>query len=154
VDPSDGSVWVSDNNLDVPASDFVAKLDQDGNELVRVTDVGMPIVLAVDSPDGAVWVGGHETLLKLRPDGKELARIGGVGDILDIAVSPPVPVECTDLNNDGKVSGRDVEIVARAMPSDPDSRRWNPEADLDNDQDVDRDDFRIVIRALVDPDCR
>jgi hypothetical protein len=51
------------------------------------------------------------------------------------------------------VSGRDVSIVARAIFSQPGSKRWNPDADLNDDGRVDLLDLRIVISSLIDRDC-
>jgi CSLREA domain-containing protein len=65
----------------------------------------------------------------------------------------PTP-ECIDLNGDGKVSGRDVAIVARALSSEPGERRWNPAADLDSDQRVGLRDLVIVISSMHERDCR
>ena len=61
---------------------------------------------------------------------------------------------CIDLNGDGKVTGRDVAIVARALPSDPDHKRWNPDADLNNDNIVDLGDLMTILRSLHDEGCR
>jgi hypothetical protein len=47
-----------------------------------------------------------------------------------------------------------VAIVARALFSYPESERWNPDADLNNDGRVTLTDLKIVISSLVDPDCR
>ena len=60
---------------------------------------------------------------------------------------------CQDLNGDGKVTGRDVAVVARAMPSQPGHKRWNPDADLNNDNVVDLDDLKSILASLHDPDC-
>ena len=64
-----------------------------------------------------------------------------------------VPSTCADLNGDGKVTGRDVAIVARAMPSEDGDRRWNPNADLNHDGVVDLADLKAVLRSLHDRDC-
>ena len=50
--------------------------------------------------------------------------------------------------NDGKVSGRDVRIVARALTTQ------NPTGDLNNDGVVDLGDLFLVLRSLIDPSCR
>ena len=62
-------------------------------------------------------------------------------------------ISCADLNGDGKVTGRDVAIVARAQPSQPGHKRWNPEADLNNDNVVDLGDVKSILASLHDPDC-
>ena len=61
---------------------------------------------------------------------------------------------CLDLNGDGKVTGRDIAIVARAMPSEPDDRRWNPDADVNHDGVVDLADLKAVLLSLHDKSCR
>ena len=65
-----------------------------------------------------------------------------------------VPSMCEDLNGDGKVTGRDVSIVARALFSQPGDKRWNPIADLNHDDAVDLGDLKAVIDSLHDEDCR
>jgi hypothetical protein len=60
--------------------------------------------------------------------------------------TPPVG-GCLDLNGDGRVTGQDVAIVARAKGSDDDSR-----ADVNGDGDVDNDDLKAVIQSMHD--CR
>jgi len=65
-----------------------------------------------------------------------------------------VPSECHDLDGDGRVSGRDVAVVARALSSQPGQRRWNPSADVNHDGRVDLRDLFIVIRSLFRPECR
>ena len=62
-------------------------------------------------------------------------------------------ISCADLNGDGKVTGRDVAIVARAQPSQPGHKRWNPDADLNNDNVVDLGDLKSILASLHDPDC-
>ena len=62
--------------------------------------------------------------------------------------TPTPPGECLDLNNDGKVSGRDVRIVARALITQ------NPAGDVNNDGHVDLDDLFLVLGSLLDRDCR
>jgi len=47
-----------------------------------------------------------------------------------------------------------VAVVARALFSQPGSRRWNPAADLNNDQRISLLDLFIVISSLHDRDCR
>ncbi|MCI0815325.1 MAG: hypothetical protein J4N71_09655 [Chloroflexi bacterium] len=66
--------------------------------------------------------------------------------VWNFAVALATP--CHDLNNDGKVSGRDVSIVARALTTQ------NPTGDLNNDGVVDLGDLFLVLRSLIDPSCR
>jgi hypothetical protein len=66
----------------------------------------------------------------------------------------PVPSECYDLDGDGRVTGRDVAIVARALFSHPGDRRWNDSADVNDDERVDLRDLFVVIRSLLSPECR
>ncbi len=64
-----------------------------------------------------------------------------------------VPSSCADLNGDGKVTGRDVAIVARALKSEPGDKRWNPIADLNNDRVVDLSDLKAILVSLHDDSC-
>jgi Ca2+-binding EF-hand superfamily protein len=61
---------------------------------------------------------------------------------------------CLDLNGDGKVDGRDIAIVARALFTRPGSRHWNPVADVDHDGKVTLHDLFLVIRSSQDRECR
>jgi hypothetical protein len=62
--------------------------------------------------------------------------------------TPTTPVGCPeDVNGDGKVTGRDVGIVARSMHND------NPAGDVDGDGDVDLRDLKLVIQAMQRPAC-
>ncbi len=54
-----------------------------------------------------------------------------------------------DLNGDGKVTGRDVAIVARAL-----GRQNNPDADLNNDGKVNLLDLVLVIKAMHADACK
>jgi hypothetical protein len=51
-----------------------------------------------------------------------------------------------DVNNDGKVDGRDLIIMARAFGTFPGYTLWNPDADINNDGKVDGRDLVIVAR--------
>jgi hypothetical protein len=66
----------------------------------------------------------------------------------------PAPGACTDLNDDGRVSGRDVAIVARALSSESGDKRWNPVADVNSDGCVSLLDLFRVTSSLHDRDCR
>jgi hypothetical protein len=44
--------------------------------------------------------------------------------------------------------------VARALFSEPGEKRWNPVADLNNDERVSLPDLFMVISSLHDRDCR
>jgi uncharacterized repeat protein (TIGR01451 family) len=59
-----------------------------------------------------------------------------------------------DVNGDGKVTGRDLDLVARALFTQPGHRRWNPAADVNHDGHVGLIDFLIVLRATLEPNCR
>jgi hypothetical protein len=60
---------------------------------------------------------------------------------------------CADLNGDGKVTGRDVAMVTRALPSQPGHKRWNPDADLNHDNVVDESDLKLINLALHGDGC-
>ena len=58
-----------------------------------------------------------------------------------------------DVNGDGKLTLRDAALTLRAFGTRPGDRRWNPDADLNNDGIVGLVDLLIVGRALIDPSC-
>ncbi len=58
-----------------------------------------------------------------------------------------------DVDGSGKVTGRDIAIVARALGSSPGKPRWNPAADVNHDGKVSLLDLKIVIKALHAPPC-
>jgi parallel beta-helix repeat protein len=53
-----------------------------------------------------------------------------------------------DLNEDGKVDGKDIAIVAQAFASQLSHRRWNWRADLNHDNRIDGMDIVIVAKGL------
>ena len=63
------------------------------------------------------------------------------------------PSQCLDIDGDGRVTGRDVSIVARALFSRPGQPRWNPVADVNHDGRVDLRDLLMVVRSLLNPVC-
>ena len=64
---------------------------------------------------------------------------------------PPTPeVPCADINGDGKVTGRDVRVVARLFGIKDGQPRYDPEADLNGDGVIDVLDLAIVIQQLGD----
>ena len=68
--------------------------------------------------------------------------------------STPAPERCLDLDGDGKVDGRDISIVARALFSSPGNRRWNPAADVNGDEKVTLADLFRVIESSHDRECK
>jgi hypothetical protein len=63
--------------------------------------------------------------------------------------TPPPSSDCFgDVNGDGRVSGRDVAAVIRAM-----IRGYNPAADLNHDGKVNFKDLKLVIIALIRHEC-
>ena len=103
--------------------------------------------------------------IAINPGGsnEETNQIAGFGSFilnspLQFDHEPGEPVvllssTCVDLNGDGKTTGRDVAIVARALPSEPGDRRWNPDADLNGDGAVNLADLKAVLRSLHDESC-
>ena len=62
--------------------------------------------------------------------------------------TPTTPGGCFgDLNGDGRVTGRDISIVARSIHND------NPAGDVDHDGDVDLVDLKLVIAAMHAQAC-
>jgi len=49
-----------------------------------------------------------------------------------------------DVNNDGKVEGKDIAIASRAFNTKPGDELWDPRADLNNDNRVDGKDIAII----------
>ena len=70
------------------------------------------------------------------------------------ATGTPSPQGCLDLNDDGKVDGRDISIVARALFSRLGDRRWNPAADVNGDEKVTLADLFLVIESSHDRECK
>jgi hypothetical protein len=77
VDPRDGSVWVSD--FSVTTSGAVVKLDEEGNELVRIALDSPPRIAFVNPEDGSVWAGIEGALVKLSSTGETLATLSVPG---------------------------------------------------------------------------
>ncbi len=46
-----------------------------------------------------------------------------------------------------------LQIVARALLSQPGDKRWNPVADLNHTDAVDLGDLKAVLDSLHDKDC-
>ena len=53
-----------------------------------------------------------------------------------------------DLNGDGKVDGKDVAIVGKALGSYPGHLRWDSKADLNGDNRVNSLDLAIVAKCF------
>jgi len=75
VDPKDGSIWVADTG-----NGNVVKLDENGQELLRLEGFLAPIGIAVDD-EGNAYVGdrNHAKLYKISPAGKLLWSSGAFG---------------------------------------------------------------------------
>ncbi len=58
-----------------------------------------------------------------------------------------------DVDRDGTVTPRDIVAVARAMASQAGDRRWNPDADIDQDGIVFVSDLMLVIEGLREQRC-
>jgi cysteine-rich repeat protein len=68
--------------------------------------------------------------------------------------TPPPSGPCIgDVTGDGHVTVADVVAVTRALLSTPGRPRWNPAADINNNNIVDPIDLVIVLAQLLDPDC-
>jgi parallel beta-helix repeat protein len=53
-----------------------------------------------------------------------------------------------DLNDDGKVDGKDIAIVAQAFGSRLSHRRWNWRADMNNDNKIDGLDLVVIAKSF------
>jgi parallel beta-helix repeat protein len=57
-----------------------------------------------------------------------------------------------DINNDGKVDVKDINIAARAFGSSPGNPRWNPLADVNHDGKVDIRDIALIAKHYGEHD--
>jgi hypothetical protein len=53
-----------------------------------------------------------------------------------------------DINHDLVVDGQDLQKVKIAIPSTPNSPKWNPEADLNKDNIIDGQDLTLIKRYI------
>jgi streptogramin lyase len=84
VNPKTGNAWVADSQ-----SSIIVKLDANGQELLRITDIKAPSSPRVDVRDGGVWlVSSPATLIKLSADGKRVKEFPGGMAILAICPDP------------------------------------------------------------------
>jgi uncharacterized protein (DUF2141 family) len=51
-----------------------------------------------------------------------------------------------DINGDGKVDVRDINIAAKAYGTVPGSPNWNPDADVNGDDKVDIRDLALMAK--------
>jgi hypothetical protein len=88
-------------------------------------------------------------------DASALLIVRGVEIYVPPGDSVPLASGCLgDVNGDAVVSLLDGFLVFRALWSRPGDRRWNPAADLNNDDRVTLLDLAIVGASLLDPSCR
>ena len=84
VNPKTGNAWVADSQ-----SSIIVKLDANGSELLRITDIKAPSSPRVDVRDGGVWlVSSPSTLIKLSAAGKKVKEFPGGMAILAICPDP------------------------------------------------------------------
>jgi streptogramin lyase len=84
VNPKTGNAWVADSQ-----SSIIVKLDANGQELLRITDIKAPSSPRVDVRDGGVWlVSSPARLIKLSADGKRVKEFPGGMAILSICPDP------------------------------------------------------------------
>ena len=85
VNPKTGNAWVADSQ-----SSIIVKLDANGNELLRITDIQAPASPRVNVQDGSVWlISSPTTLIKLSATGKRVKEFPGPGmAILSICPDP------------------------------------------------------------------
>jgi DNA-binding beta-propeller fold protein YncE len=76
VNPTTGNVWLADSQAGI-----IVKLDANGKELLRTTEVGMPVSLSVNFKTGDLWAADTTNFrfVKLTPDGKISATVPDMG---------------------------------------------------------------------------
>jgi DNA-binding beta-propeller fold protein YncE len=76
VNPTTGNVWVADSQAGI-----IVKLDANGKELLRTTDVGMPVSLSVDFKTGDLWAADTKNFqfVKLSDAGKVSVTVPDLG---------------------------------------------------------------------------
>lgn len=85
VNSKTGEAWVADTQASI-----LVKLDANGRELLRLTDIPLPISPRVNSQDGSLWVVANSSMLiKLSANGQKIKEISNAGQyILAISVNP------------------------------------------------------------------
>ena len=85
VNSKTGDAWVADMQANV-----LVKLDANGRELVRLTDIPLPTSPRVNSQDGSLWVvADSSSLIKLSANGQKIQEIQNAGlAILAISLNP------------------------------------------------------------------
>lgn len=69
--------------------------------------------------------------------------------------TPPEPTPCLgDVDGNGRIEPRDIVLVAHALFSRPGHARWNPRADINQNDIVDPVDLLIVLASFQDRTCR
>jgi len=87
VDSQDGSCWLVQRLLRQ-----VVKLDRDGHELFRVTDLNNPQWVSVNSADGSCWVADTidstaSRIVHLASDGTRIGEVDGVSSASEVSVN-------------------------------------------------------------------
>ena len=176
-DPTDG-VWVSaaggagTATLTVCTEAFAVNLSAGDTVIITCGSVEVTVVVGsaqIDLGGGVIVTvseGATATIIDLGGGEFTVEKTGDVGTVTvddNGAVTvldpddPPVTVttsSCADPDGDGHTTGRDVRLVARAMFTSSGHPRWDARADLNNDGVVSLGDLVLVIRSLVDRDCR
>ena len=83
VNAKTGNAWATD-----PRGNVIVKLNADGQELLRITDIDMPISPCANADDSVWLVSGNNTLMKLSADGSKLVEEPAGVVILFISVNP------------------------------------------------------------------
>jgi DNA-binding beta-propeller fold protein YncE len=85
VNPTTGNVWVADSQAGI-----IVKLDANGKELLRTSDVGMPVSLSVDFKTGDLWAADTKNFqfVKLSADGKIKVTVPDLGIPKAVSVNP------------------------------------------------------------------
>ncbi|MBN1631831.1 MAG: hypothetical protein JW990_18905 [Thermoleophilia bacterium] len=100
VNGQDGSCWVVQSIVGA-----VAKLDRDGYELFRVTDLDGPQWVSVNSVDGSCWVADvidstDSRVVHLASDGTLIADVGGFSSANEVSVN----------ETDGSIWVADIQV--------------------------------------------
>lgn len=121
VNPTDGTAWIADSRT----ANLLIKVDANGNELLKVTDIQFPASPSVNPKTGNCWVSSitGRQVIKLNAKGQKLASVSGFMTPLSVVTDPKddgvwiadqVMGQVTKLNAKGNIV---KQIAGFALPS-------------------------------------